>query len=827
MKITKIKIGRFAGIRDYEASFGDQLNVIYGPNEIGKSTLMKAIKFVLFIEPSINPSDLKRDFGFALEDFMPKSGGDRIDIELEFNANGVTYKVRKSFGSKADIKSSELHFGIVQLNDHKGVQLELNKILGILGGAPRMNLKAWMDVIFANQASLSNTFDRINSKESNGIIKNSLASLVSQLEGVSIEEFKGRLASHLKLLTQHWNLTDQEGNILNRPQMSGAQGDFDNPHKKEIGAILKAYYTWRNEQKALSDRQVLENKYDLIVRDIQAQKAIIDEGKLFIDVNHSFFQSLGQRNLLNANLENESNNLTRLNNRYESWVVLETSIANYPAEEQILSLEVADLRAERLVAFQIQQGEQIRGTVTQLTSINELILQKDQDLNVLVEVLSDDLNEATLFSEKIRALQIQLEAQKLKVKLVAKLAFSGVNQLGIFEPVLFGLSVGEEITLEALTQYSFETDEFKLEVSAGEEEVTVLNLRFSKASNGLNQLLLKYGVSSFEALVELNRSYNLILNERNALQIQFNNLLAGRDFDTLRAQVAQGNAIQVRAIEVLDPIIAQRTFDHNRLLENHQRNIVQIQNLIGDYVDKQSLLLEIAGSNTAIIGYQNQLAAMPLRPVMFASDNDFTFHYNELQHLVNDATLEMNQLLQARAAIWPVYESGTPLDELMQSVDLLHIRYERLLAEGHALLKIQQKVIEVETALGANPFGDLKNKLATYLNRLSNGRYAAVEMKDVTPNRIQKDGIAFDNHLLSQGTFDILALATRLAMADYYLGEEDGFFMLDDPMTELDDERKVFASQLLTEIAEQKQIFVFTCHGSHRDLYEGNLVEFA
>ena len=64
-------------------------------------------------------------------------------------------------------------------------------------------------------------------------------------------------------------------------------------------------------------------------------------------------------------------------------------------------------------------------------------------------------------------------------------------------------------------------------------------------------------------------------------------------------------------------------------------------------------------------------------------------------------------------------------------------------------------------------------------------------------------------------------------MADYYLGEEDGFFMLDDPMTELDDERKVIASQLLTEIAEQKQIFVFTCHGSHRDLYEGNLVEFA
>ena len=41
MKITKIKINRFAGISNFEASFGGNLNVIYGPNEIGKSTLLK------------------------------------------------------------------------------------------------------------------------------------------------------------------------------------------------------------------------------------------------------------------------------------------------------------------------------------------------------------------------------------------------------------------------------------------------------------------------------------------------------------------------------------------------------------------------------------------------------------------------------------------------------------------------------------------------------------------------------------------------------------------------------------------------------------------
>ena len=119
MKITKVKIDRFAGIHNYDASFGENLNVIFGPNEIGKSTLMKAIKFGLFISPDITRQKLNSDFGFVLEDFLPKSGGDRIDVQIDFCVNGVEYKLRKTFGETIATKFSELQFGTTQLNDHK------------------------------------------------------------------------------------------------------------------------------------------------------------------------------------------------------------------------------------------------------------------------------------------------------------------------------------------------------------------------------------------------------------------------------------------------------------------------------------------------------------------------------------------------------------------------------------------------------------------------------------------------------------------------------------------------------------------------------------
>ena len=422
MKITKVKIDRFAGIYNYEASFGENLNVIFGPNEIGKSTLMKAIKFGLFISPDITRQKLNSDFGFVLEDYLPKSGGDRIDVQIDFCVNGVEYKLRKTFGETIATKFSELHFGTTQLNDHKRVQAELNAVLGISGDAPKMNLKAWMDVVFANQASLSKTFDKINSTDT---VKNSLAELMSQFEGISIEEFKSRVSNRLVALSQRWLLTDIHGLVIDRPELNGARGDYDNPFVREVGLILGSYYAWKNEQKALENRIVLENQYDQLVQDIQLQQSIIHNGEVFTQANKGIKQSLSERNLLTAKLQNENTLFDKLDEKYNSWTILETSIANFSSEEQRLIREHGQLTSERNTSFQLQQVEQVRDTVMQLNTINGSIFQKEKELKDLTAVAETDLKEAIRISHNLRALQIQLEAQKLKIKLVAKKVLSG------------------------------------------------------------------------------------------------------------------------------------------------------------------------------------------------------------------------------------------------------------------------------------------------------------------------------------------------------------------------------------------------------------------
>ena len=48
MKIKNISCTQFAGVRDRNVSFTDGINVIYGKNESGKSTLVNLISRTLF-----------------------------------------------------------------------------------------------------------------------------------------------------------------------------------------------------------------------------------------------------------------------------------------------------------------------------------------------------------------------------------------------------------------------------------------------------------------------------------------------------------------------------------------------------------------------------------------------------------------------------------------------------------------------------------------------------------------------------------------------------------------------------------------------------------
>ena len=55
MKIRRLRVNDFAAIREADIEFGPGLNVLYGPNDLGKSTLADAIRLALLLPHTSTP----------------------------------------------------------------------------------------------------------------------------------------------------------------------------------------------------------------------------------------------------------------------------------------------------------------------------------------------------------------------------------------------------------------------------------------------------------------------------------------------------------------------------------------------------------------------------------------------------------------------------------------------------------------------------------------------------------------------------------------------------------------------------------------------------
>lgn len=89
MKLHRLRVTNFAAIREAEINFGKGLNILYGPNDLGKSTLVHAIRLALLLPHSST----------SIEQYIAWTGGRDPVVELTFETEqNRIWRVRKEFG---------------------------------------------------------------------------------------------------------------------------------------------------------------------------------------------------------------------------------------------------------------------------------------------------------------------------------------------------------------------------------------------------------------------------------------------------------------------------------------------------------------------------------------------------------------------------------------------------------------------------------------------------------------------------------------------------------------------------------------------------------
>ena len=144
MIIRRLNLHPFAGVSNSNFEFQPGINVVFGPNEAGKSTLVNALRTVL-----LEPTDYrKKKWDDELLRFVPNGGGDTFRVTLEFEQLGAPHKVSKQWGS---LKRSEMQLPNGQLiSSSADVEIRLAELLSLKQGT-------WDNVLFAHQNHLSET----------------------------------------------------------------------------------------------------------------------------------------------------------------------------------------------------------------------------------------------------------------------------------------------------------------------------------------------------------------------------------------------------------------------------------------------------------------------------------------------------------------------------------------------------------------------------------------------------------------------------------------------------------------------------------------------
>lgn len=151
MRFVKLEVDSFRAIRHASLDFGAGLNIVYGPNDFGKSTLAAAIRAALLVVPGSAEGGRYDSW----------HSGDSPRVELTFiDAEGHYWRVRKSFGSPAKAELLHSKDGLTFTLDCKAREVE-EKLRAMLAwgipspgkGAPRSIDSFLANALLADQTS--------------------------------------------------------------------------------------------------------------------------------------------------------------------------------------------------------------------------------------------------------------------------------------------------------------------------------------------------------------------------------------------------------------------------------------------------------------------------------------------------------------------------------------------------------------------------------------------------------------------------------------------------------------------------------------------------
>lgn len=802
MHIKSYKCTRFAGIRDIHLNFHKGINVILGPNESGKSTIIEGIHSTLFkdikLRKNNNPD---KEFSFK---FMPQPSGDFIDGKVVIEDHNGKYELYKEWGSKGNI--SLLTPGGNIIKDEDNVKIELSKILS-------HGDSTYTNIVFAKQRDLKNAlYNIINNEEVTNEINHLLRMSLMELDGISIDSIERNIEEELESLFKRWD-RDKKYPENNK--------GLNNPYKTGLGKILDSYYKKETLKVKMEKANEFEKKFDNIcnsMKGLEDNIKLLSEKKIELE---KIEDDVTNRLILNAEINSIKNEMDDLTEANSEWPKAEILLKGFNEKIILLKKEREKLNIEKGNLEKVKEKEALEKRLKSLEETKKKIDETIIELSSIKNITNDDIEKLSNLQRDLLTLDTTMKASKM----IGILNKSSNNPVYISKD----FSDKEELKLDTifeangLINISY-GDEFEMEIKTGDLDYGELSNRYKSSKKEYDDLLVELSIDSIET-GKANLALILKLeNEKNSLEKQIDIILDNDTIEELKERLKE--LASIKTSKDLDEIEKELDRVNNDELDD-LANIKHKSDLINlweeKYIDSNNLLDLLIDKKSLFKDKSKQLNELKPLPEEFETAEEFR---DTLRWIKDQLEIDRNSLNDLNSSYFEARNnlSDTSFEELKKEYLDAEEIYEKYINRGEKLIEIKRVFFETKERLSKNPLEPLVGEFARLLDIITNGDYKTGELDEDFNIKLENVNGQIPIELLSAGTYDSVALALRFSLLKHIFNDNGGYVVLDDCLVDLDPKRKAQSIRLINEFAKDYQVIFTTCDPDTAKMLGGNII---
>jgi len=793
--LRSIQLQPFAGVTNERFRFEPGMNVVLGPNEAGKSTLVRALLAVLFESTQFKKPHWTKE----LQQYVPRGGGDTFRVELECDVGSKTYRIVKSWGP--DSRSELVLPSGDSVTDPSDVDAQLGELLTLKPGT-------WRNILIANQAALPGTLTAVTPEaDETADLAQLLRRAVLNTDGVSIEALRHSIDHRLDRLTSRWDLD------LDRPEKDRG---IDHPWKNNVGELLDAWYAYEQLKADRVSIEQYERDMDAATTEVTRLSKEVAELQSMHDKWAPIVKAVDERRTLTLELDQAEKHEEQLRNVQKSWPRQAERAKQLAESVPKLEEQIRQIDNELAEAQAYQKSAEKRATLTKALESQKTLRSLQAERDGLPAVTDADIDQLDTLEQRVAELRSGIESGKLKLRFQAHSALQLDVQTGLDDPQAATLQDGQSREWDAEGRIVLTTPDWTIGVESGDGGFQAMKENYDTAVSQFKQLLAKLKTDDPQNARDQHAAFRNAGQAVATQQTHLDAILNGTTIEALTEAVGQDLPQPRRTIE---QIITDREAHKTKQTQENQEHTDLTQQLAewSEAYESEDALLDVLLQARGISKeLATKLQKLPQLPDEIEDHESFVTSFHEQ----NDQLTELRQDLLPQAQQERVrLEQNTP-EMTVQTID------EQLADAGDTLdrkrreLQGWQRISEIfdqlRSDLDSGTLDPWNNSLRTWTSNLTANRYSDL---DIESGQAMRSG-AFELPLplLSQGTQSCLGVALRLSMAAHFLQDLSGFVILDDPMVDLDPERQALLAATLKQFADNQQTIIFTCHPAHAEL---------